>query len=88
VVRGLCRHFGRLFELGENKSIMVASMFYLGWGEGGEAWQWRRRQWAWEEELLAECRLLLANVTLHINVSDIWQWHPDNVGGYSVCSGY
>jgi len=83
----LCRRFGRLFELAENKLITVASMFSLGWGEG-EAWQLRRRLWAWEEELLAECRLLLANVTLQINVSDIWQWHPDIVGGYSVRSGY
>jgi len=42
----------------------------------------------WEEELVAECRLLLANVILQINVSDTWQWHPDVVGGYSVRSGY
>jgi len=42
----------------------------------------------WEEELVAECRLLLANVILQINVSDTWQWHPDAVGGYSVSSGY
>jgi len=31
---------------------------------GGEVWQWRRRLWVWEEELVAECRILLANVTL------------------------
>lgn len=71
----LCQRFGRLFELAEDKSIYVASMFSLGWNEGGEAWKWRRRQWAWEEELVAECRLLLTNVTLQLNVSDTWLWH-------------
>jgi len=35
-----------------------------------------------------ECRLLLANVSLQVNVSDKWQWHPDIAGGYSVRSGY
>jgi len=38
--------------------------------------------------LVAECRLLLANVTLQINISDTWQWHPDITWGYSVRSGY
>jgi len=56
-------------------------MFSLGWDDGGEACKWR-------EELLEDCRLLLANVTLQINVSDIWLWHPDTTGGYSVRSGY
>ena len=42
----------------------------------------------WEDELVAECRLLLANVTLQINVSDTWLWHLDTIGGYSARSGY
>jgi len=84
----LCQRFARLFELAVDKSISVASMFVLGWEEGGEAWKWMRRLWAWEEELLVECRLLLANVNLQVNVSDKWQWHPDIAGGYSVRSGY
>jgi len=42
----------------------------------------------WEDELVAECRLLLANVTLQINVSDTWLWHLDTTRGYSVRSGY
>jgi len=41
-----------------------------------------------EEEMLANCRSLLSNVILQPNVSDIWQWHPDLAGGYSVRSGY
>jgi len=30
----LCQRFSRLFELAEDKSISVASMFSLGWEEG------------------------------------------------------
>jgi len=40
--------------------MMPPSGFALaGWGDGGEAWQWCRGLWVWEEELLEECRLLL-----------------------------
>ncbi|MCI18579.1 DNA-directed RNA polymerase, partial [Trifolium medium] len=51
----LCVRFRRLFDLSVNKSSMVAEMFSLGWGIGGEAWEWRRQLWAWEEEMLGEC---------------------------------
>ncbi|PNX60369.1 kinesin-like protein, partial [Trifolium pratense] len=58
----LCQRFGRLFELAETKSRTVAEMFALGWGEGGEAWEWRRQLRAWEEEMLGECQSLLLNI--------------------------
>jgi hypothetical protein len=35
--------FRRLFELFDTKMSYVAQMVALGWGEGGEAWKWRRR---------------------------------------------
>jgi len=70
----LCRHFSRLFNLAENKLAIVTSMFSLGWEVGGGAWQWRRRLWAWKEEMLAECRVFISNVFLQPNVSDTWQW--------------
>lgn len=66
----LCVRFRRLFELYENNSVTVSELFSLGVEEGGEAWQWRRRLWAWEEELLEECRALLLDVSLLVNVSD------------------
>lgn len=50
--------FGRLFNLAVDKSTTVRNIFMLGWGEGGEAWVWMRRLWVWEEDMLAECRLL------------------------------
>ncbi|GAU25950.1 hypothetical protein TSUD_16880 [Trifolium subterraneum] len=50
----LQRSFSRLFELSENKEATVADMIVAGSGVGGEAWQWRRRLYAWEEELVGE----------------------------------
>jgi len=42
--------FSRLFELVVDKWVSVYNMCQLGWGEYGEAWKWRRRLFAWEEE--------------------------------------
>ncbi|RHN70051.1 putative reverse transcriptase zinc-binding domain-containing protein [Medicago truncatula] len=84
----LCVRFGRLLDLAVNKSISVADMFELGWDEGGEAWQWRRRLWAWEEELLGECRILLSDVSLQLNTTDQWVWRLDPSSGYSVSGVY
>ena len=63
-------------------------MFLLGWGEGDEAWRWRRRLWEWEEELLEECRLLRVDVSLQPFTYDVWQWLPNPSGGYSICGVY
>jgi len=65
----LCRRFSRLFNLAENKLASVASMCSLGWEVGGGAWQWRRRLWAWEEEMLVEYRTFLSNVFLQPTIS-------------------
>jgi len=56
----LCMWFRRLFDLAE--SISVSDMYDLGWEEGGTTWQWCRRLWACEEELLGECRILLHDI--------------------------
>jgi len=45
-------------------------MFFLRGGEGGEAWNWRRRLLAWEEELWSECCALLFPIVLQANVND------------------
>lgn len=54
-----------LFDLSENKLLSVTDMFAIGWGEGGKAWKWRKRLFAWEEEQVAEIILLLTNFVLH-----------------------
>jgi len=83
-----CERFRRLYDLAINKVITVRTMFLLGVDVGGEAWQWRRRLWAWEEELLEECRALLLTASLQESLPDRWLWLPDQGGGYSVCGVY
>jgi len=84
----LRERFSRLFDLALNKSITVKDMFLLGWGEGGGGWQWCRKLWVWEEDLLEECRLLLSDVSLQPFSYDVWQWLLDPSGGYSVRGVY
>jgi len=62
----------------------VADTCALGWEEGGEAWSWMRRLWAWEEEMIKECRILLDTVVVQSNVSDRWQWDSGTHDGYIV----
>ena len=80
--------YPRLYDLSDNKVSTVAHMYALGWGEGGEAWKWRRRLWAWEEELVAECRTLLLTVSLQDDSNDDWTWIPDPSHGYTVRGAY
>jgi len=58
--------FGRLFDLSNNKMATVTKMYSLGWGEEGEAWKWRRRLFAWEEEKVRECCDILTNIVLQL----------------------
>jgi len=62
--------FPRLFDLVVVKECTVEEMWRLGWGEGGEAWVWRRRLLAWEEESVRECSVLLHNIVLQDEVND------------------
>jgi len=63
-------------------------MFQLRVEVGGGAWQWCRRSWVWEEELVKECRDLLLTVTLQDSSSDRWLWLPDQISGYTVRGVY
>jgi len=80
--------FRRLYDLSVNKHWTVEDKHVLGWEEGGEAWQWRRRLWDWEEMLVEECRMLLSNITLQVTMSDRWRWRLDTTGSYTVRSIY
>jgi len=44
--------FSRLLDLSEFKGETVSEVCQLGWGVEGDAWRWRRRLFAWEEELV------------------------------------
>jgi len=54
----------------------------------GAAWSWRRRFFAWEEELLGEIRLLLQNVTLQVDRVDRMLWRLETSAVYTVRSAY
>ena len=49
---------------------------------------WRRRLFAWEEESISECYVLLHNFVLQENVEDKWRWLLDPTHGYSVRGAY
>ena len=42
----------------------------------------------WEEEIVKECRILLANVVVQSYVSNRWQWDPDIHHRYTVRGAY
>lgn len=79
---------GVCIDLAENRRVSVAEMSELGQEEGGEAWRWKRRLFAWEEETLRELVSLLHNFLLQINAFDRWSWLLDSVKGYSVSGAY
>jgi len=63
-------------------------MWRLGWGDDGRAWVWRRRLFAWEEDSVRECDVLLNNIVLQDNVHDSWRWLLNPAHGYSVKAAY
>jgi hypothetical protein len=80
--------FYRLFELFLNKELCVFEMCQLGWGEDGEAWQWRRKLFAWEGEQVGELCLLLKNVNFQVDREDRWIWNLETSNAFSVRSPY
>ena len=80
--------FRRLFDLSVYKEKTMAEMCLLGWGEGEDVWGWRHRLLAWEEDLMKQCISLLSNVILQETTTNIWQWRPNVVDGYTVRGMY
>jgi hypothetical protein len=80
--------YSRLYDLTVLKGELVFQLSQLGWGENGGAWSWRRRLFAWEEELVRELILLLGNVTLQVNKVDRWLWNLENSKSFTVRSAY
>jgi len=78
--------FPSMLGLGDSytRELTVAEMCQLGWGEGGDAWKWKWRLRACEEDLLGECCVMLHNVVLQVTVEDRWQWLLDLVKGYTI----
>lgn len=64
--------FRRIYELPDNKLVIVEDMFSMGWGVNGEACKCRRRLLVWEEELLWECVNRPTSVVLQSGSADHW----------------
>jgi len=80
--------FSRLYDLPLFKDKSVFDMCQLGWGEEGEAWRWRRRLFAWEEEVVGELTLLIHNVILQVDKDGRWPWTLDSSKAFTVRSAY
>ena len=80
--------FPRLFDLAMEKDCTVGGMEGRGWGFDGEAWEWRRPLFAWEEDSVRECSLLLHNFVLQDTVQDSWRWMLDPIHGYMARGAY
>ena len=80
--------FSTLYDLSLFKDKSVFDMCQLGWGEEGEAWGWKRRLFAWEEEVGGELTLLIHNVILQVDKDDSWLWTLDSSKTFIVRSAY
>nr|ABD28595.2 H+-transporting two-sector ATPase, alpha/beta subunit, central region, putative [Medicago truncatula] len=91
-VHALCRdewfsdHVNRY--VGSGKPTLFWTDFGLSTRLEGGAWRWRRKLFAWEEELVGELILQLQNVTLQVNKDDKWLWTLETSQKNSVCSVY
>lgn len=54
--------------------VTLVELNSLGWGVNGEAWKWRKRMFAWEEELVGECVELFISFIFQVNMVDRWVW--------------
>lgn len=80
--------FPRLFDLAVDRWVTVEDMARHGWEDGRSTWVWRRRLFAWEEECISECSVLLCDMVLQDPIPDRWRWLLDPVCGYSVKGTY
>jgi len=53
-----------------------------------EAWKWRRRMSASEDELIRKCVTQLSNVVLQVVDTDRWVWKHHSFQRYTVKSAY
>lgn len=49
---------------------------------------WRRCLFAWEEECVRECSVLLHDIVLQDHLPNRWGWLLDPISGYSVKGTY
>ncbi|XP_073224723.1 uncharacterized protein [Cicer arietinum] len=89
LVGGVLREkFSRLFHLSLQQEKNVVVMLEMLRREDIQGRRWRRQLFALEEELVEQCRILLVNVHLQVNVSDKWSWNNTQGVSYSINEAY
>jgi hypothetical protein len=79
--------FSRLFTISTQKENTVASLWNPIVGE--EHWRllWRRRFFAWEEDMVEELKIYIGHILL-TEEEDSWCWKHDLDAGFTVKSAY
>lgn len=62
----------------------MAEMASRGWEDRCGAWEGRRRLFAWEEESVTECSVLLHDIVLQDHLIDRMRWLLDPFTGYTL----
>jgi hypothetical protein len=83
----LCERFPRLYSLSSFKDGMVNDFWVVREGRPKWEWVWRRRMFAWEEELLTSLIEFLPTMVL-VEEEDNWRWALDESGMFTVKSTY
>jgi hypothetical protein len=76
--------FPRLFSLSNQKNHNVSELLS---NNGTWSFSWRRNLFIWEEDLIANLRVILEPVVLSLE-EDCWKWKADVEGFFSVKSSY
>lgn len=84
----LCELFPRLYSLELVKDSKISDRVRVEEGVVVGAWAWRRRLFAWEEDLLADLLILLNRYNFNGRTEDKWLWKFAKDGNYSVRDGY
>jgi len=61
---------------------------FVKMGEEGEAWKWRRKFLAWEEELGREYCVILLPIVLEVDMNDMWIWQLHTSSKYNFTIVY
>lgn len=84
----LCSSFERLCLISNNKHSTVAEMRVFSNGVVQWNWNWRRRIFVWENNMLLTLQSFLSNAQIEEHTEDSWCWSLERSGKYSVSSAY
>ncbi|GAU26515.1 hypothetical protein TSUD_361480 [Trifolium subterraneum] len=83
----LCDLFPRLFSIATHKEALVNEVRVVTEGLNLWNWEWRRRLFVWEQELLVSLTETLPLLVLS-GEEDVWYWRLEDGGVFTVKSVY